>query len=79
MTIAELIEKLKEYPQDLRVVVSGYEAGVDDVGELEELDILLNYYDEDAWYYGRHDRVYAWSSGDKNYEKVPALEIRGRE
>ena len=79
MTVAELIEKLKEYPQDLRVVVRGYEEGVDDVGSLEEINILLNYYGEDQWYYGRHDRVYAGSSGDKNYEKVPALEICGRE
>ena len=79
MTIAELIEKLKEYPQDLRVVVRGYEAGVDDVGSLEEINILLNYYGKDQWYYGRHDKVYAGSFGDKNYEKVPALEICGRE
>lgn len=77
MTIAELIEKLKEYPQDLRVVVRGYEGGVNDVDRLEELDILLNYY-EGELYFGRHERVYAWTS-DKDYEKVPALEILGGE
>ena len=59
MTVAELIEKLKEYPQDLRVVVRGYEGGVNDVSDFEEFEILLDYYD--SWYYGKHEEVFSWT------------------
>jgi hypothetical protein len=55
MTIAELIEKLQNYPQDLRVVVRGYEGGVDDVDYVEETEIYLDYYTD--WYYGTHEVV----------------------
>jgi hypothetical protein len=74
MTVAELIEKLKEYPQDLRVVVRGYEGGVNDVSHFEELEILLDYYD--AWYYGKHKEVCSWTK-DTTHEKVPALKLCG--
>jgi hypothetical protein len=74
MTVAELIEKLKEYPQDLRVVVRGYEMGVNDVSHFEELEILLDYYD--AWYYGKHEGVFSWTK-DTTHEKVPALKLCG--
>jgi len=30
MTVKELIEKLKEFDENMRVVVAGYEGGVDD-------------------------------------------------
>jgi hypothetical protein len=41
MTIAELIEELQKYPQDTRVVVCGYEGGVNDVDYVEETEIYL--------------------------------------
>ena len=75
MTVAELIEKLKEYPQDLRVVVRGYEGGVDDVSHFEELEILLDYYD--AWYYGKHEEARLWRTENTTHEKVPALKLCG--
>lgn len=31
MTVEELIQMLESYPSDLRVVVSGYEGGFDDI------------------------------------------------
>lgn len=31
MTVKELMELLEKYPDDLRVVVNGYEAGYDDI------------------------------------------------
>jgi len=74
MTVAELIEKLKEYPQDLRVVVRGYEGGVNDVSHFQELEILLNYYDD--WYYGKHLEAFSWVE-DTTHEKVPALKLCG--
>lgn len=74
MTVAELIEKLKEYPQDLRVVVHGYEGGVNDVGYFEEMDIYLNY--NTVWFYGKHEEVCSWTK-DTTHEKVPALKLCG--
>jgi len=74
MTVAELIEKLKEYPQDLRVVVRGYEGGINDVSHFKELEILLDY--NDAWYYGKHEEAFSWTE-DTTHEKVPALNLCG--
>jgi len=72
MTIAELIEELKNYPQDTRVVVSGYEGGVNDVDYVKETEIYLNY--NTASYYGKHEEVeYATPS---DCEKVPAVYLR---
>jgi len=39
MTVGELIEILKQHPLTNRVVVSGYEGGLDDVEEV--LDIVM--------------------------------------
>ena len=75
MTIAELIEKLQEYPQDTRVVVRGYEGGLDDVRELEEIEIYLNC-NMSTWYYGNHEEVSSSNTRiDGKYEKVPAIRI----
>lgn len=73
MTIAELIEELQNYPQDTRVVVRGYEGGVNDVDEVELTEIYLNY-NAGTWYYGKHEVVeYATTS---DCEKVPAVYLR---
>ncbi len=53
MTVSELIEVLKELPQDDMVVVRGYEGGVDEVVELEQTQIALNVNEE--WSYGAHE------------------------
>ena len=53
MNVGELIEKLKQYPQDLRVVVNGYEGGYSDIDRFENLKIVLDYHKE--WYYGKHE------------------------
>jgi len=74
MTIAELIEKLKEYPQDLRVVVRGYEGGVDDVSCFEEMEIYLNY--NSSWWYGKHEEVDPYGM-NTTHEKVSALKLCG--
>ena len=71
MTIAELIEQLQKYPQDTRVVVRGYEGGVDDVDEVELTEIYLNY--NSVRYYGKHEKVeYATP---RDCEKVPAIHL----
>ena len=76
MTIAELIEKLKEYPQDTRVVTRGYEGGVDDVDFVEETEIYLNY-NKGVWYYGNHEEVYGRNEVETKFQKVSAIYLKG--
>ncbi len=57
MTVQELIDALQEIEDKTqRVVVRGYEGGVNDVYCLKETKIKLYY--NDAWYYGKHEEVY---------------------
>lgn len=56
MTVNELIEALKHYPGNMRVLVSGYEGGYNDAG-LKTEEIIFNYSKNDAWYYGPHECV----------------------
>jgi len=56
MTVNELIEQLKNYPGDMRVLTLGYEGGFDDV-DLETNDIVFNVNSTDTWYIGRHETV----------------------
>ena len=75
MTIAELIEELQKYPQDALAVIRGYAGGLDDVGELEEIEIYLNC-NMSTWYYGNHEEVSSSNTRiDGKYEKVPAIRI----
>ncbi len=76
MNVGQLIEILKNYPQDLRVVVSGYEGGYNDVNTFENIKIVLDYNDE--WYYGRHEDVeslYGNNAERLNTNAVDALQI----
>ena len=58
MTIAELIAALQMLPQDVRVVVQGYEGGYADIeaANIAPLRLCLNY-NEDIWYYGDHEQA----------------------
>jgi len=53
MTVSELMNLLRDMPQNHPVVIRGYERGVDDVALVEEVEVDLNANDE--WYYGRHE------------------------
>lgn len=55
MKITELIEKLKTYPQETRVLLSGYEGGLKELNYVDHIGIQLNV--NDKWYYGSHERV----------------------
>ena len=69
MIISELIAKLKELPQDLPVVVRGYEGGFDDVNDVRTLKLELNPsarnprssgknpLDDYFWFYGVYEKV----------------------
>jgi hypothetical protein len=54
MTVNELIEQLKAFPGDMRVLTLGYEGGFDDIG-LRTDDIVFNVNSEDIWYIGKHE------------------------
>ena len=56
MTISELIEQLKKYPSDMRVIIHGYEGGYDDINHFKEQEIILNVNDPESCY-GVHDYV----------------------
>jgi len=74
MIVSELIEKLKDLPPDTRVVVPGYEGGLDDMDTIEETEIYLNC--NTSWYYGPHEEVEYAYEGDRDKEKVPAIILK---
>ncbi len=55
MTVAELIAKLRELPQGARVVIDGYEGGVEDVARVTMAPILVNVGDIADTMYGNHE------------------------
>lgn len=67
MTVKELIEKLKDVDPKLRVVISGYEGGVNDLTYIEEINIRLNVNEE--WFYGSHEQV----DDDEKYDEKAIL------
>ena len=54
MTVDELIERLKNYPGDMRVLTLGYEGGFNDSMVWSD-DIVFNVHDKNTWYYGPHE------------------------
>jgi len=72
MTVKNLIDLLSACDPETRVVVAGYEGGVDDVSGLENIHIRLDANANDAWYYGRHEPT--WDSEEiAESGVVPAL------
>ena len=63
MTVNELIEQLKNYPGDMRVLTLGYEGGLNDV-DIKWDSIVFDYNNKDTWYYGPHE--YAKYVGDED-------------
>jgi len=57
MNVEELVKELQNFPPHLRVVVDGYEGGVDDIfsDNIERIFIKLNANVED--YEGAHEQV----------------------
>ena len=62
MTVQDLINKLLDYPSNMRVLTLGYEGGYNDV-DLKTEEIVFNFSKNDAWYYGPHESV-RFSDGD---------------
>ena len=75
MTVNELVEMLKNYPGDMRVLTLGYEGGLNDI-DVKWDNIVFDYNDKRAWYYGPHE--YAKYAEDR---EIPGIEcvIIGRD
>ena len=62
MTVAELIEELNKLPQDMLVLVPGYEGGYDNAEIQRNTAVLLNDnwdgQEKISWYNGRHSTYY---------------------
>lgn len=67
MTTKELIQKLQQYGPNTRVVVNGYEEGLCDIEDLEEVKIELNVNTD--WWNGPHEET------DKANQGLDALLI----
>jgi hypothetical protein len=65
MNVSELKELLNDYPDTARVVIHGYEGGVNEVNDLELIKIKLNV--NTQWYYGKHQEV---DSDDLEYDDL---------
>ena len=55
MTVLELIKILESKNPSSRVVVSGYEDGLSDIGNVRDIALKINVNSED--YYGPHEEV----------------------
>ncbi len=53
MTVKELIQRLAQYPPELRVVVQGYETGFNNITTLQQVPLREN--PDAAWYDGEYD------------------------
>lgn len=54
MTVNELINKLLDYPSNMRVLTLGYEGGLNDIS-LGTDSVVFGHKDNEAWYYGPHE------------------------
>lgn len=77
MTVRELIDLLRDYPADLRVVVDGYEDGYDDLTpiQFDVVEIVLDSGKED-WVGDHLDRAYIRSDAldpDAEFSKALVL------
>ena len=54
MTVSELIEQLKNYPADMRVLTLGYEGGLNDI-DVKSDSVVFDANDKDTWYIGNHE------------------------
>jgi len=79
MTVKELIEYLQTIDPELKVFVKGYEAGYNDVNNINYEEMVLNM--NNIWYYGKHELLRNMEKKDKildkesNYNSVKGIII----
>ena len=77
MTVAELIECLRDYPPSLRVVVDGYEDGYDDLANDRIIVTGICLDTGKEFWQGKHGELpYGSESTAGNLEIVEALVLR---
>lgn len=74
MTVKELINKLKEYPDDTPCVVSGYEGGLSDIEQVYSDKVFLDVHRDDN-YYGPHEFIRSTDDYYADYEQTLAIFI----
>lgn len=72
MTVGELVESLKSFPQDLELVVDGYEGGVGPSGKPKLVEVWENSYGPD--YYGPHKVVKSWNRDNEDNKDIPIVQ-----
>lgn len=79
MTISELINELKNYPSDMRVLTLGYEGGYNDV-DLKTNSVAFDVNNKDtwSWYYGPHDHPGYDDDGNLNPGTECLIIVRGK-
>ena len=58
MTVAELIAKLQGMPQEARVVIDGYEGGLDDLKTVELIEMVVDSKECYGGLFGPHEQWY---------------------
>jgi len=73
MTVKELIKVLTEIEdQEVRVMVAGYEGGVDDIMNNTPAIVHVALDVNTEWYYGKHERVDNFHNIDR-YQIIKAI------
>jgi len=72
MVVQELIDKLKEFPSQARVLVRGYESGFDNIEEILFQDVI--YYPDNAWYDGPYQVPVHYNEGP-GFEQITAVTL----
>ena len=76
MTVRELIEVLSKIEdQEVRVMVKGYERGVDDIEDIPPAIVNVALDVNEKWYYGRHEVEY-YDDNFKDKEVIKAIVLR---
>jgi len=67
MTVKELIEQLQTLDPESRVFIRGYEAGYNDINNIDSEEMVLNV--NSVWYYGKHELLKSMEKRDKILNK----------
>lgn len=72
MEVSELINFLSKFDSSTRVMLKGYEEGYDDLKEVKEKDVVLNFYND--WWNGEHEALE--KTAFKKFKSVKAVILK---
>jgi len=73
LTVKELMEMLATFPDNMPVLLPGYEGGYNDFENVVGPDTFFEDFYE-SWYYGKHENASQFTTGV--YEKFQAVVIK---